>query len=93
MLDNSLFSRAKYVHQFLIDNAFLFSLCSITREFTIFHWRCVQHVAQALTDFTQPTERLAKWSLRTNRALLSHAQRENNSELNWKEMYVHFSVC
>lgn len=81
------------MHHFLIDNAFLFTLCSITREFTIFQTRCVQRVAQALTDFTQPTERLAKWSLRTNRALLSHAQRENNSELNWKEMYVYFSVC
>lgn len=93
MLHNSLRTTCcSYAHQWLIDNAFLFSLCSISRGFTIFQMRCVQRVAQALTDFTQPTERLAKWSLRTNRALLSHAQRENNSEINWKAMY-HSFLC
>lgn len=79
-------------HQWLIDNSYLFSLYPISREFTIFQMRCVQRVAQALTDFTQPTERLAKWSLCTNRALLSHVQRENNSALNWKAMY-HSYLC
>lgn len=51
--------------------------------------RCVRHVAQALTDFTQPTERLAKWSLRSIE--LCWVMHKENLQLNGKEMSYRWS--